>query len=105
MILAELFIDGKSVGPHLFWAPIQTRLRGGGMKAVKGVTVTALPDKIALKSLDNAYIQFDQFVVPRGALLSRFCSVDAGGGYKLALPAGSKRMLVRRLPWLGLDGF
>ena len=55
MILAELFIDGKSVGPHLFWAPIQTKQRGGGgFKAVKGVTVTALPDKIALKSLDNA---------------------------------------------------
>lgn len=41
-----------------------------------------------------SYIQFDNFVVPRSALLSRFCSVDAGGGYSLALPAGSKRMLV-----------
>ena len=54
VILAELSIDGKSVGPHLFWAPIQTKQRNGGFKAVKGVTVTALPDKIALKSLDNA---------------------------------------------------
>ena len=32
-----------------------------------GAQVTSLPDKIALKSLDNAYIQFDHFTVPSHA--------------------------------------
>lgn len=63
------------------------------MASLGGVTVTSLPEKTALRGLDNAYIMFDHFEVPRDALLSRFSSVHEDGSYHLNLPPGAKRML------------
>ena len=63
VILAELFDrGGKSLGPHLFWAPIADRPAGGkaGGRPVprKGVKVDTLPPKTALKGLDNACVRW-----------------------------------------------
>jgi len=52
-----------------------------------------MEDKAALEGLDNAYIRFDGFTVPRSSLLSRFCHLDKEGVYTLSLPAGVTRML------------
>ena len=95
VILADIIMpDGKNVGPHLFYTRIQNRDRSNGtMSALAGVEVTSLPEKTALRGLDNAFIQFDHFEVPRDALLSRYSSVDEAGVYHLNLPAGAKRML------------
>jgi acyl-CoA oxidase len=95
VILAELIIDGTKYGPHLFWARIRERgTKDGSLNnTVPGVTCTTLPPKIALRGLDNAYIAFDQFEVPRKALLCRFCTVEKGGKYSQSLPAGTSRMI------------
>lgn len=95
VILADVIMpSGENVGPHLFYTRIQNRdAQTGQMTALRGVKVTSLPEKTALKGLDNAYIQFNQFEVPRDALLSRFSSVEEDGSYKLNLPPGTKRML------------
>ena len=79
----------------MFWHRIATKNSKSGGKpiAVKGVEVTSLPEKIALRGLDNAYIMFDNFEVPRSSMLSRFCSLDSKGTYTLNLPQGVKRML------------
>jgi hypothetical protein len=58
VILAELFLDGQSKGPHLFWSRIATRdAKSGVLTAVPGVHVESLPKKIALRGLDNAYVR------------------------------------------------
>jgi len=94
VILAELFIDEKSYGPHLFWHRIAKRnAKSGTLTTLPGVEVTSLPEKIALRGLDNAYVMFDSFEVPRSSMLSRFCSLDSEGTYTLNLPQGVKRML------------
>ena len=63
------------------------------MKHANGVTVSSLPAKTALEGLDNAFIEFNRFRVPRDALLSRFASVSSDGEHTLSLPKGTKRML------------
>lgn len=95
VILADLIMpDGSNKGPHLFYSRIQNRDRiTGTMTPVAGVTVQSLPEKTALRGLDNAFISFTAFVVPRGALLSRFSCIDENGTYHLNLPDGSKKML------------
>lgn len=86
--------DGQNMGPHLFYARIQNRDRGTNqMSALNGVEVTSLPEKTALKGLDNAFIKFDNFEVPRTSLLSRYSSIEEDGIYRLNLPSGAKRML------------
>ena len=99
VILAELIIDGTKYGPHLFWARIAKHGKKAGRRpgslptTLPGVTCTTLPPKMALRGLDNAYIAFDRFEVPRDALLSRFCTVEKGGQYSQSLPDGASRML------------
>jgi alkylation response protein AidB-like acyl-CoA dehydrogenase len=95
VILADIIMPGgKNLGPHLFYTRIQNRDRKSGeMSSLAGVEVTSLPEKTALRGLDNAYVMFDRFEVPRDALLSRFSRVDERGEYRLCLPAGAKRML------------
>lgn len=95
VILAELIIDGTKYGPHLFWARIAKLGRKAGSlpATLPGVACTTLPPKIALRGLDNAYIAFDRFEVPRGALLCRFCTVEKGGKYSQSLPDGASRMI------------
>lgn len=101
VILADLTIDGKSYGGHLFWAPIATLSSGkkGKLerpKPLPGVTINSLPKKTALLGLDNAEIMFSKFVVPRSALLSRFGGLVGSGKdvvYEARLPKGVPRML------------
>jgi acyl-CoA oxidase len=108
VILAELFVDGESKGPHLFWAPIADRAKDSSGKFVEcarpvprsGVTVNSLPNKTVMLGLDNAEITFNKFRIPRSSLLNRFCSLEPkqGGGkgeyeYKTNLPKGIPRML------------
>jgi acyl-CoA oxidase len=106
VILAELIIDGEKKGPHLFWSPIAHSASGDMRSASKtilappqpydGVTVGSNPDKTCMHGLDNATMSFNNFRVPRSALLSRFCEVVNEKGtfvYRTKLPKGSKRML------------
>lgn len=96
VILANIIMpDGSDKGPHLFFTRIQHRDKiTNSLTPVPGVSVSSLEAKIALQGLDNAYISFDQFVIPRESLLSRFSNIDEDTGeYSLTLPKGNKRML------------
>ena len=106
VILAELVVKGKKLGPHLFWGRIGSEARGWGSPArksrtiglpavarpslVPGVAMESNPPKTALRGLDNASVTFSGLRLPRTALLSRFCSLSADGEYALTLPAAKK---------------
>jgi acyl-CoA oxidase len=108
VILAELFVEGESKGPHLFWAEIADRqkddqgnfIEGSRPVARDGVVIDSLPKKTVMMGLDNAEITFKDFRIPRTALLNRFCSLEPTEGsdkksfiYKTNLPKGVPRML------------
>jgi len=108
VILADLIVDGKSHGGHLFWATIQVREGSSSPfkrlsskkqpprpSPVKGVTVASLPLKSAMWGLDNAEISFDNFEVSRVSLLARYGGLSDGVAptYEPRLPSGTKRML------------
>ena len=95
MLLNKYALCTQMQGPHLFLSRIQNRdVKSGKLSPLEGVTVETLPKKIALQALDNAYITFENFIVPKNALLSRFANInDVSGDYQLQLPKGNKRML------------
>jgi hypothetical protein len=88
-------------GPHLFFSRIQHRDALGVLTPLPGVSLESLPLKTGLRGLDNAYITFESFSIPRADLLSAFSEVQRGEGqgegegvqYVLRLPPGNKRML------------
>ena len=76
VVLADLTVGGKCVGPHAFLMDLR---RGGEL--VHGVSVGDMGLKTTGNDLDNAWIRFDQVRVPRSALLNAHADVDEHGIY------------------------
>jgi len=73
VVVADLFVAGKSHGPHAF----VMALRDAGEPAA-GVLLEDMGRKTVGNDLDNAAIGFDHVVLPRSALLNRFADVVDG---------------------------
>lgn len=71
VVVADLLIDGKSLGPHAFLMS----LRENG-EQVKGVTTGDMGRKTIGNDLDNAWIKFDQVKLPKNALLNRYADIE-----------------------------
>lgn len=48
-----------------------------------GVEVGDIGVKLGYNSIDNGYLKFNQFRVPRKALLSRFMNITKAGDFKM----------------------
>ena len=69
-MVADLRIKGKSYGPHAFL--VDMRVNG---QLVKGIHLEDMGRKTIANDLDNASIEFRDFVVAKSTLLSRFADV------------------------------
>ncbi|KAK5056228.1 hypothetical protein LTR84_012781 [Exophiala bonariae] len=83
VVVAQLLIPSstgkmQSYGPHQFIVQIrhlQTR------KPLNGVAIGDIGPKYGYASMDNGYILFDHFRVPRTSLLAKYSKVDKNGKY------------------------
>lgn len=83
VVVAQLMIPDpsgrmKSYGPHQFIVQIrdlQTR------QPLKGVIIGDIGPKYGYASMDNGYMLFNHFRVPRSSLLAKYSSVDENGKY------------------------
>lgn len=57
----------------------------------KGVTVGDLGEKIALNGVDNGFIMFDHYPIPRSSLLNKAADVTPEGEYVATVKDQSKR--------------
>ena len=71
VVIADLHVGGKSRGPHGFFVD----LRKNG-KLTPGVVQGDMGKKTVGNDLDNAWIAFDNVVVPKAALLNRYADVE-----------------------------
>eukprot|EP00286_Rhodomonas_abbreviata_P012625 CAMPEP_0181322656 /NCGR_PEP_ID=MMETSP1101-20121128/19345_1 /TAXON_ID=46948 /ORGANISM="Rhodomonas abbreviata, Strain Caron Lab Isolate" /LENGTH=539 /DNA_ID=CAMNT_0023430585 /DNA_START=37 /DNA_END=1656 /DNA_ORIENTATION=- len=69
--VADLFIKGKSFGPHAFVMNLREE-----RKPVPGVILEDMGRKTVGNDLDNAAIGFDKVLLPKDALLNRFADVE-----------------------------
>jgi len=74
VVIADLHINNKSVGPHAF---IMT-LRDTVGNLVPGISCGDMGRKTVGNDLDNAWIAFDNVVVPKHALLNKYADVEEG---------------------------
>jgi acyl-CoA oxidase len=81
VVLADLIVQGQSMGPHAFVMDLR---RDGAL--AHGVTVADMGRKTVGNDLDNAWIAFDHVRLPKAALLSKHADV-VNGQYEL-LTAG-----------------
>jgi len=70
VVMADLRLDGKSVGPHAFLMDL--RVDG---EVVPGVGLGDMGGKTTGNDLDNAWLSFDNIAVPKTALLNRYADI------------------------------
>ena len=71
VVVADLLVDAKSVGPHAFLVT----LRDSRGRPSKGVTLEDMGEKTTGNDLDNASVAFGDVWLERAALLDKHCDV------------------------------
>ncbi|KJE92816.1 peroxisomal acyl-coenzyme A oxidase 3 [Capsaspora owczarzaki ATCC 30864] len=78
VVFARLIIGDKDHGLHPFLVPIRTM---SDHMPFPGVTVGDLGSKLGQNSLDNGFVAFNQYRIPRESLLNRLADVTPEGEY------------------------
>ena len=72
-------MKGKCHGPHAFLVPIRDKTNH---MPLPGVTLGDCGKKMGLNGIDNGFIIFDNFRIPRENLLNRFSNVNDNGEFE-----------------------
>ena len=88
VIFAQLYTHGENKGVHAFVFPIRDRMNHVPLPWVE---IGDWGDKKGAHGVDNGWIKFKNFRVPRDALLDRFGSVDDEGDYHSPISNPGKR--------------
>ena len=75
-----MIIDGNDYGPQPFFCPIRSRV---DHIPYPGLKVGDIGTKMGYNTVDNGYISFDHYRIPRSCLLSRFVKVSREGEFEL----------------------
>jgi acyl-CoA oxidase len=76
--MAKLIIGGEDKGPHAF----VVRIRDARTHApLAGIIVGDIGTKLGYNAIDNGFLRFDHFRIPRRAMLMKHAKVDADGSY------------------------
>ena len=86
-VFAQLTVNGKWEGPHVF----VVRIRDNNSQLTPGVRILDNGPKMGLNGVDNGQIWFDHVQVPRDALLDRYASVSADGEYSSSIKSVAQR--------------
>ena len=80
VVFARLIVGKKDFGPLPFMVPIRSRVNH---KPFDGIKVGDIGTKMGYNTVDNGYLEFDHYRIPRGALLQRFVSLTNKGEFEL----------------------
>ncbi|XP_017860107.1 PREDICTED: peroxisomal acyl-coenzyme A oxidase 3 isoform X1 [Drosophila arizonae] len=90
IVYAQLYVpDDKHQGLNAFLVPIRDELT---LLPLPGVTVGDLGEKIGLNGIDNGFVMFNQYRIPKANLLSKTGDIDAQGNYNSPIKDQRKRL-------------
>ncbi|VDL79523.1 unnamed protein product [Nippostrongylus brasiliensis] len=78
VVVACLIIDGKNYGPHNFVVPLRD---ANSHMPLKGITIGDIGPKMAYNCVDNGFLGFDHFRIPRMNMLMKHVKVSPEGKY------------------------
>ncbi|KAL4707432.1 hypothetical protein ACJJTC_008617, partial [Scirpophaga incertulas] len=88
VIYAKLISKGNDYGLHMFVVPIRDP---NTLEAYPGVTVGDVGEKVGLNGIDNGFVMFDNYRVPKEAALDKMGGVDDQGNYTTPFRDPNKR--------------
>ncbi|XP_030763359.1 peroxisomal acyl-coenzyme A oxidase 3-like [Sitophilus oryzae] len=98
LFFAQLYVDGKNHGPHIFLAPIR---HPDTLLPYPGVTVGDMGEKIGLNGVDNGFLIFNNYRVPRKYLVNKTGGVTSQGTYSTPFESPSQRFAASLLALSG----
>ncbi|XP_060608673.1 peroxisomal acyl-coenzyme A oxidase 1-like [Ruditapes philippinarum] len=78
ILMAQLYTKGKCHGIHAFVVQIRSLKDHTPMP---GVSVGDIGNKLGYEGMDNGYLMFNNYRVPRDAMLMRYAKVEKDGTY------------------------
>ncbi|KAH8240830.1 hypothetical protein KR026_005838 [Drosophila bipectinata] len=90
IVYAQLYVpDEKHQGLQAFLVPIRDERT---LLPFPGVTVGDLGEKIGLNGIDNGFVMFNQYRIPKANLLSKTGDIDDQGNYTSQIKDERKRL-------------
>jgi acyl-CoA oxidase len=90
VIFAQLYVKDKWHGVHAF----VVRLRDKDHHALKGVILGDCGPKIGFDNLDNGFIGFDNYHIPKDSLLNKHSDISDEGEFTSNIDSPDKRFAV-----------
>lgn len=87
LVIAQLKIAGKNYGPHAFFVQVRDL---STHKVLDGVEIGDIGPKMGMNHLDNGYLKFTEFRVPKKSMLNKFSLINSKGKYELLDKNGIK---------------
>jgi acyl-CoA oxidase len=78
VVFAQLYVDGVNRGLHTFVVPIRNPKT---LLPYPGIIVGDMGEKIGLNGIDNGFVIFDKYHIPRENLLNKNADVTPDGRY------------------------
>lgn len=88
LVFAQLYSNNQNHGLHQFLVQIRDPKN---LLPYPGLTIGDLGAKIGLNGLDNGFMQFNHFRIPRDALLNKNAEISEDGIYKSQVKDESKK--------------
>jgi acyl-CoA oxidase len=88
IVYAQLVVDGQKHGLNAFVVPLRDTKT---LKPFPGVIVGDLGEKIGMHGVDNGFLLFDNYHIPRENFLSRTAEVTEDGRYLSKVKEGGNR--------------
>ncbi|GAB0095269.1 Acyl-coenzyme A oxidase [Sergentomyia squamirostris] len=89
IVYAQLYTNGQNHGLNAFLVPIRDTKT---LLAFPGVVVGDLGEKTALNGVDNGFVMFHQYRIPKDFLLSKIGDVTPDGKFVTKIKDSKKRM-------------
>lgn len=89
LLFANLISEGESHGLHGFLVPVRDPRT---LKSYNRVTIGDIGEKIGLNGIDNGFIMFNNYRIPKDNLLNRIGDVNDDGTYESVFTEPSKML-------------
>jgi acyl-CoA oxidase len=88
VVWSNLYLDGKNLGLHAFVVPLRDK---NTHKVLPGVVIGDCGPKTGLNAIDNGFIMFDNYKIPKECLLDKISGIDDNGKFFSVVEGDEKR--------------
>ena len=75
-----MIVGENNYNVNAFMVPLRSRV---DHSVYPGIQIGDMGSKLGYTSVDNGWMKFDNYKIPRTALLSRFVSIDKEGAFEV----------------------